>query len=330
MNELQLITTSSSRCFNRCKQEYYYSVERGIQSLGSTKSLTWGSAWHRGMEAIWTPGAPWNWTLAVEAAQPLPGEDLNAFDLAKLEVLLTGYVEYWRTDNERLANLAVEKQFRCPLVNPDTGRKSLTFELSGKLDAVCEDSSGQHIVEHKSTADDISAGAPYWEKLKIDSQCSNYFAGARSLGYYPIDIIYDVVRKPRLEPLEATPIEQRKYTKATKTEPSRLYAAQREFDETPDEYRKRLADDIAERPEFYFVRGTVVRLASEELAAAGDMWDTAQFIRSSQQHNRWPRNTDACERYHKFCQYWPVCTGSADIEDSTRYQVTGAHTELKP
>ena len=330
MAELQLITTSSSRTFNTCKREYFYNVEQGINSVGDVKSLAWGTCWHAGQETIWAPGAPWESAPAIEAALSKAGPELDVFDRIKLEVMLVGYVEYWREDADRMNRLFVERQYQCPLVNPETGRKSLLFLHAGKLDAGCQLDDGMYIVEHKSSGDDISAGAPYWEKLKIDSQCSNYLAGARSLGYDPLGIIYDVVRKPLLHPLKATPIGDRKYTNPTKAEPvSRLYSNQRETNETPDEYRERLTNNVASRPEFYFVRGTVVRLESEETEAAGDLWDTAQFIRSSQNNNRWPRATHACERYHKFCQYWPVCTNSADINDTTRYQVTGAHRELQ-
>ena len=192
------------------------------------------------------------------------------------------------------------------------------------LDGVARIDSRLMITERKSSGDDISPGSTYWEKLKIDSQCSNYFAGARSLGYDAVGILYDVARKPRIDRLLATPQDKQKYTKD-----GRLYAAQRATDETLDKYRERLIADIANRPSFYFVRAEVVRLESEEVAAAKDAWLTAQFIHVARRLNSWPRNTDACERFRKLCQFWPVCTGSASIEDSTRYTFVGAHRELK-
>lgn len=69
------------------------------------------------------------------------------------------------------------------------------------------------VVEHKTAGEDISPGALYWRKLTLDSQCSNYFVLARALGYEPEELLYDVVRKLAIEPLRATPEEERNYTK---------------------------------------------------------------------------------------------------------------------
>ena len=338
MTDRQLITTSSTKVANRCKREYLLSIEQGMASLGESVALNWGTVWHEGLRAIWTPEAPWDSELATIAACGTPEWlTLDDVDQIDIDTLLRGYVEYYRPEHEapigqlpNIVRLDVEKQYNCSLINPDTGRRSLIWQCAGKLDAICDIGDKQYIVEHKSSSLDISAGSPYWEKLKIDSQCSNYFAGARSLGYDPVGILYDVAKKPRLERLLATPIEKRKYTKPTKAEPeSRLYAGQREFDETLDEYRDRLIADVASRPEFYFVRGEVVRLKSESTEAAADNWAIADQIHHCQLTERWPRNTEACQSWGKFCEFWPVCTGSADINDPTRYRCVGAHRELQ-
>lgn len=72
---------------------------------------------------------------------------------------------------------------------------------------------GEYVVEHKTTSAEIGAGSSYWKRLKLDSQVSNYLVGARALGHQPRGVLYDVVRKVRLEPYKATPVEKREYTK---------------------------------------------------------------------------------------------------------------------
>jgi hypothetical protein len=209
-------------------------------------------------------------------------------------------------------------------------------------------------VEHKSTSAEIGAGSPYWKRLIIDSQISVYQTGVRALGFEPVGTLYDVVKKVRLMPQLATPVENREYTKpkdrACKeckkkapaplphvelvderevscvdgrivTDPGgRLYANLRDRDETLDEFRMRVRADIGTTPEKYFQRGVVLRLQQEEIDAAADSWELGRQIRESQLENRWPRNPEACEAYGSFCPYWDVCTGAASIDDPTRYR----------
>lgn len=185
------------------------------------------------------------------------------------------------------------------------------------------------IIEHKTSSSDVEEGSPYWKRLRLDSQVSNYDVGARSLGFDPVGVLFDVIRKPRFRPLKATPVESRKYTKATKTEPSRLYKDQREADETLDEYRARMRTDIEASPDSYYKRGIVVRSETERRDAAHDAWDVADQITLSQRTGRWSRNVDACERYGRFCDYFAVCTGEASIDDPVRYRKTDKkHEEL--
>lgn len=174
------------------------------------------------------------------------------------------------------------------------------------------------VVEHKTTSADITPGSPYWRRLALDAQVSLYLGGAGSL-------LYDVIKKPSLRPLKATPVEARRYTKA-----GTLYAAQREHDETPDAYEARLLEDIAQHPDAYYQRGTVVRTEEEAREAGRDVWMTARMIRESRYLDAWPRNPSACDAYGRTCDYWPVCSGTASIDDDVLYRDAGAQHEELP
>ena len=174
------------------------------------------------------------------------------------------------------------------------------------------------VVEHKTTSADITPGSPYWRRLALDAQVSLYLGGAGAL-------LYDVIKKPSLRPLRATPVEARRYTKA-----GTLYAAQREADETPDAYEARLLADIAQHPDAYYQRGTVVRTEEEAQEAGRDVWMTARMIRESRYLDAWPRNPSACDAYGRTCDYWPVCSGTASIDDDVLYRDAGAQHEELP
>lgn len=209
------------------------------------------------------------------------------------------------------------------------------------------------VVEHKTTSADITPGSPYWRRLALDAQVSLYLGGAGSL-------LYDVIKKPSLRPLRATPVEARRYTQAKSkacpeckrknatpaphtvdgltcseeriiTDPGgKLYADQRDADETPDAYEARLLADIAQHPDAYYQRGTVVRTEEEAQEAGRDVWMTARMIRESRYLGAWPRNPSACDAYGRTCDYWPVCSGTASIDDDVLYRDAGAQHEELP
>ena len=188
-----------------------------------------------------------------------------------------------------------------------------------------------HLVEHKSSSEDIELGSDYWRRLRLDTQVSKYFVGARALGYDVAKCLYDVVRRPAFERKMATPIESRKYTKPTKTDPTpRLYANQRETDETVAEYFDRVAEDIRANPSYYFARGFVTRLDRDLREWEYDTWKTAARIRSGEEDEHYPRNPDACGLYHRNCEYMPVCAGEASLDDPGLYRRAGVkHEELE-
>lgn len=329
MRKLPLLTNSSITTFRRCPREYYFRYVLNRKARRKAAALKFGSLFHVGLNAWFRAnGDAWNRLVnAVDAVRvSAEKEDTDAFDLVKAECLLAGYSARW--GDEPYETIAVEKGFRLPI---DLDVYSLGFDLGGSIDAIVRNGSHLHNVEHKTTSADISAGSDYWRHVvTLDSQVSTYDAASRAMGYDVRDTIYDVVRKPELVPLKATPEESKKYTKPTKAEPiPRLYASQRETDETPDEYRARLTEDIIARPEWYYARMTIVRLENDNEEHARDVVQTAQMIRFAEDHKAWPRSPSACERYRRWCDFHPVCSGETSIDDGTRYESkTKQHEEL--
>lgn len=253
----------------------------------------------------------------------------DPFDLARAEVMLTGYDARWAADMDRYEVLAVEAEFTAPLVNPESTAHSRTYRLGGKLDVVAIENQGGGIsrrvlIEHKTASGDVSAGSDYLKRLRLDGQVSVYYAGAAALGW-PVDLcLYDVLVKPALRPLKATPEESRKFTKD-----GALYKSQRYLDETPEEYRDRLVEAVAEAPNDYFLRAEVVRLDGEVADAMADVWQLGRTMREAELAGRFPRNPDACVRYGRTCEFFGVCTGEASIDDPTLFRrVEAVHPEL--
>lgn len=331
MRKLPIVTNSSAQDYRTCARMYQLKHELLIRPIKTADTLRFGSMFHIGLEwwwiVAWWIGAP-QWLRLRAALRGMRAVNADPFDLVRAEELMRGY--HFRWIDEDVRPIAIEAEFVAPLVNPQSGAESRTWLLSGKIDAIARAGDRTVNVEHKTTSEDISLGSFYWKRLRIDAQVSTYFVGAKTLGVDTRECLYDVIRKPDMRPYQATPAEARRYTKPTKNDPvPRLYANQREADETPEEFRKRLRVHIAENPERYYARQTVVRLDRDAEDAAYDLWSTAKAIRDSQLADRWPRNPGACIRYGRECEYFKLCSGEASIDDVSLYRrAERQHEEL--
>jgi RecB family exonuclease len=328
------LTSSRLRSFRACPRQHQYRYTRGMRSVRTAEPLVFGTLIHRALEGYWIARRDGVADRHGAAVSAIPA-DTDPYLRARAEAMLAGYTELWDREAD-LAVLAVEVTFSLPLVNPETGARSRTWTLAGRLDVLVRLADGRiAVIEHKTTSEDAEAGSTYRQRLTLDGQVSVYFDGADSLasayGYESVAVvIYDVLVKPGARPLHATPEAERKYTKATKTEPSRLYANQRDRDETADEYRERCVTAIAADPNAYYQRVEVVRLSTERDEHAFDVWQLGEAIRHSERTGKAPRNPDACFRYGSACEFWPVCSGTASLSDPSAYRrADDVNEELK-
>jgi hypothetical protein len=297
-----LLTTSRLQAYRRCPREERLRYQRGLRAK-QTDAMRFGTLIHLGLEAWWRADAAERLAAALAA---IAGEAVDSFDQARAECLLIGYDARW--GGAGFVALAVEHEFQLPLVNPDTNAESKTWRLAGKMDVLALETATQRtwVIEHKTSGADIGPGSDYIARLRLDGQVSMYLRAARELEHDPAGVLYDVIGKVSLRPLKATPVESRKYTKD-----GRLYAAQRDRDETPDEYRERVAEHIAANPDDYYQRATVVRLEDEMRDFERELWQLAGTMRDAVRTQVAPRNPDACSRYGSMCAFFPLCTGMA-------------------
>lgn len=306
------LTSSRMRSARSCQRRHHLEWDLGVIPTKEMDALRFGTLCHKWLEAWWSATGDSRLADALHVLHSEPNQD--PFDLAKAEAMLRGYHLRWK--DEPLIALAVEVSFDTPLINPDTGAPSKTWALGGTIDVVVRDERDGRVfvMEHKTSALDISPGSDYWKRLRMDGQVSTYFVGGASLGY-PIDgCIYDVLGKPALRPLKATPREARKYKKD-----GSLYANQRDADETPAAYLVRVMEAIAAEPSAYFQRGDVVRLEDEMRSHMRDVWQLAVQLRDARAAQSWPRNPDACVSYGTTCPFFGVCTGEESLEDPSRF-----------
>jgi hypothetical protein len=299
------LTNSMRNKFASCHRAFKFCYEDLKRPIKTSDALNFGTAMHQLLECYW---------LNAEAEFPNVDDEYTAMTL---KALFEGYRNRWEEyDRNTYEAICTERAFKAPLTNPETGGISKTFHLAGKIDALAkEKATGKVvIVEHKTTGQDIGPGSDYWRKLPIDGQVSGYYVGAEAIDYPASKCLYDVIRKPTIKPLKATPEDKRKYNKD-----GSLSKACREFDETPDEWYERLTADIASRPDYYYARIEISRSDNDLMEYLFDMWAVSREISDAQRMNRWSRNPQACSVFGT-CEYFGVCTGEQDIDDVTLFR----------
>jgi hypothetical protein len=280
-----IVTSSSLAAFLSCPRKYRYSYVELLRSRVEAEALRLGTLWHLAMESWWQRRDYASAAHHFDAAEP--------FMRAKLRAMLAGYHSRWADVDAE--TVVLEQQFAVML--------SGAVMLRGKVDGIIKVGSRHMLLEHKTTSDDITTGADYWQRLSIDLQVSAYHLGAAAIGYDVAGCVYDVARKPLLRPLQPT---------KKRAEP-----------ETAEEYEGRCCNAMT--PDSY-AQAVVVRLESEIEAARVDMLATAAMISDRAANGEWPRNSRACHEYSR-CPYWGLCTGTAD--ESAFIRVDTQHQELE-
>ncbi len=319
--ETRLLTNSMRRKFGFCPRAFEFAYVQMKRPVKKSEALDFGSLMHRLLEQWWLAPKDERLNFVRDAlSQEEPSRDIYRFETAFQ--LMVGYDKKWK--DQEYKTISTETFFTAPLLNPETMASSRTWEIAGKMDAIAEKNGNVILVEHKTTSEDIEITSNYWPKLMLDGQISQYYLGAKALGYEVTECLYDVIRKPSMRPYSATPEESRKYKKN-----GTLYETQHAFDESVEDWGKRLAEDIEKRPERYFARKPIPRAQNDLEDYLFDMWDVGRSIADAERLKRFPRNPNSCIGFGT-CEYFGVCTGTQSIDDEEIFETLDTpNPELK-
>jgi hypothetical protein len=311
---LRVITNSAACMHRKCPRAYHFRHIRKIVRKKPKSVFQFGTSTHGWLE---------RWLLKSDDLSIETTTD--EYQDARVKALTDCYAMRWSKWRDSVRVIATEKQFHVPIINPDTGNASEHSEAHGKFDAVIDDGSVK-IGEHKTTSENVEPGSAYIEQLRINSQVSTYLQAGELLGFDGGNLLYDILKKPGIEPKMATPVEKRRYTKKE----GKLDARQRETDELPEEFYQRCVATIAEDIAGHFQHFEVTRLEDEILESARDLWNTAEEIERCYDSGIWPRRTTSCYSNHSFCDYWQICSGTCSWDDAVWYEIREPHSELAP
>lgn len=102
-------------------------------------------------------------------------------------------------------------------------------------------------------------------------------------------------------------------------EAPRLHKGQRDTDESADEFRLRVAEDIISRPDDYFTRTVVTRTDGDMQRARSSILDTVKLAKVAELFDAFPMNDQSCFAYNSRCPFLGACQGVEDINDRTRF-----------
>jgi len=328
------ITNSEIQTFGSCPKKWYLAYVKGLRPKRTADYFRIGSAIHEGIDRINTH--------PTETGEQVVQYVLDQYDatmpdreewmynwLIEREVisrLLLGYM--WRYQDDCFEVIASELKFDLPIINPATGRKSITHSVAGKTDGIIN-TNKLLILENKTTSEDISPDSDYWKVLRIDGQISIYFMAALDMGYDVESVMYNVIRKPLIRPKQVPVLDDEGLKQVIDSETgervenkngtwkqassgdSKILTRQ----ETPPEYGERVTEAIFADPHWYYQRKDIPRLASDIEEARFDLWQHMQIMRECHKHNRYPRNTRSCKVFGK-CMYFDPCTACFDFESN--------------
>jgi hypothetical protein len=345
----ELITNSRATSFKRCRRRHWFEYEQGIRPAEEGKALRMGSAVHAGLDILKKGGSleTAHDAAAVSYVNRPDGADSLEFDYEQMTVLclISGWDWRWG-ENGGMEVLMSEESFEIPLLNPATNAPSTKFNLAGKTDGIIAVDGRQLVLEHKTVSEDLSESSGYWQRLQMDGQISLYVHAARQLGMTNVSgVMYDVIRKPSIRP-EAVPLldengikivldanGQRVMTADGKKPRQTGSTADGYVLQTrpmePNEWARKLANDIGARPDFYFARREIARLDGEIRESLDELWDLQKTLAEAKLRSRWYRTVsrDTCP----YCPFFSLCSSKTDVTVNVPdgfVRVDNVHQEL--
>lgn len=268
-----------------------------------------------------------------------------AVERAKLMYAAAGY--NWYYADKPLDTVLREYEFNTPIPSR-TGRAVSNLNVVGFIDKVVDLGNSLAVIEHKTTSSKIDPDSKYWGHLSLDTQTTLYLFIMRMLqdkGDLPelkkpiSGLYYDVFHKPGISPKKLTQGASKKFvedgmycgqkfnvtTPGTEPDaplqvfvdgsPAEVEPGAKEgtfaIRETPEMYGARFLADIAERPEYYFVRKEIPKTDAELNRFHKELLGVLASMKSHYKLESWYHCERQCEATYN-CDYIDLCYNGVD------------------
>lgn len=283
----ETFTNTSLGTARRCFREYDLRYDQQLELDGDDREvLQVGHTWHRAFDVEHKGGNPY-----AAIAEHAPGEKWAE----KLRRLYAGHE--WRWQDEPLELVEAEHTFKVEF-------GGYTFE--GERDGILQTADGRRgVLERKTSGEDIGPTASYWDRLRLDTQVGLY---ALTMDPRPDFILYDVTRKPTINPKALTKADQKRLRAELEKDGTAVYFQEtftaeqlanplEEGRESLALYGARLTADIGDQPEKYFARRPIDRTKEDFDHLLEDLLAQVQLIEHAHEIGHMPRNPDSCRSF---------------------------------
>jgi len=266
---MRAITQSEMVTFSRCEQLHKFRYLELLRPMLQGANLEMGTAIHLGLERKSPEAARSH--IEENSKGLILREDAERAQVSAgiVEIMVRGALEEWSDWPDQ-----AEVKFHLPFRNPATGRSSRTHAYSGMMDGLSHDA----VWEYKSSS---RVDASYIDRLDVDFQISAYLEAAsiRS-GRFIRKMIYRILRKPTMK---------------------------RRKGDTVEDYIKRMEEDYAKRPEFYYFEEIITRTEAEMDLWRKEAWEIHKRILYTENGGLPVRNTESCVGRFGRCAFLDLC-----------------------
>lgn len=300
------MTTSMVKCFKTCRKRYKYEYIDLLKPRVKPQALDIGTMYHAMLE---------QYAIKGDINIPLP-DQVDEYNFVVAKAMANAYVEF--ITDKKIEFVEVELPF---IVAIGYGKR-----LRGKIDAVIVRNGEVFLLEHKTTS---QYGDNYLSSLLWEEQATNYLFAfnkliehgeVQGISQKALGMFYIIAEKPTIKPYKATPVEQRKYKKD-----GSLYANQREYDESLEDFEKRLQEwyRAEERVHINYVYRTPDELTSH----VKDLNLMIKDMIYAEKEETFYRNPEACKILP--CPYRDLClTEDQEIREVLFVTKTKKNEEL--
>lgn len=324
-------------CRQKCKLRYFDM----LKPIDTPTYFEFGTAIHAVLEHWYDPKSKYEtleehkeaaWMKAYES-------NLDMQDYIKAKATSLAYFEHYKDEPFKVTH--VEREFKQPLINPRTGRKSKTFIFKGKADGIVKVDrkgndcgydalnldDGNYLLEHKTAGSITDA---YLDNVELSAQTLTYaIYMARELKIPIRGVIYNIIGKSKLvQSLGETEEEyQVRYAELCANNKSGKSSAKRNMPESNAEFEARVSASIV--PDEFF-RRVVIIFDDEIIKRFGqELWSGADDVRRSINDDDFYPSRGSCLKFNSLCAYAPICKAGGFNEClSHLYERSDAHEEL--
>lgn len=322
----ETLSPSRMNCLLECPRKHYYKYELGIEKLEKSQALSFGSAW-ADFKQRWREGVAAEEAIAATVADQQDTTNLNI----PMFVAMAAAYDQCYGERQPYAQIFPEVAF-------DRHMDELPgdFRAYGRLDAICVAKNGEHVInEDKTTSQDITPGASYWDRTLFNVQLLQYIYETRLIGWKVSRVVYEVSRKPKTERKIVPELDENGLKividdatgeRALTKSGAPRQAAGEGFTikgrlETDEEYANRMKADILADPTRWFAQQDVFVTDDQLEDFAAHREACARTIISNRQTaselvkpaQAWPRNVDSMRC--KYCDFCGFCLHGWSVED---------------